>query len=46
MTSDVYRKVGRGGAGNFIPEKDIAAAAKAQISQKVGGRSDHELATR
>ncbi|KAJ0109193.1 hypothetical protein N8I77_008064 [Diaporthe amygdali] len=28
--SDVFRRIGRGGAGNFIPEKEIQEAERAQ----------------
>lgn len=31
--SDVFRRIGRGGAGNFIPEKEIQEAARAQQAQ-------------
>jgi hypothetical protein len=31
--SDVFRRIGRGGAGNFIPEKEIQEAARAKEAQ-------------
>lgn len=31
--SDVFRRIGRGGAGNFIPEKEIQDAARAKEAQ-------------
>ncbi|KAK7736820.1 hypothetical protein SLS63_003169 [Diaporthe eres] len=33
--SDVFRRIGRGGAGNFIPEKEIQEAAQAQQAQPI-----------
>lgn len=28
MTSDIYRKVGRGGAGNYYSQQDVEATTK------------------